>query len=428
MFYFFLGDTISPNERRFREEVRKLQQQFPDKFQNVDGLLSLLSAGNALHKSGDAETAGAEEKGSRCNLLKRIEEGNVIKVSDNGSSATEAGCRKGSKPTQSSKDECSNKALSMKSFKVIMDQLKDKDNALTLRLGIEQAQTIDNLFNVPLFKSAGKENNSGSQSWNCYPYNVTPSVQKASVGVQASLLDGVSPLKPFASASPSNKRKRSTEDSDRETSLDGGKSDNVKCISTCIPNGSMMSVKIPIYTATSAVNTTLSKCNVRQGSSCFLLEFKSPKTQTARHFGESLPLAANSKVVPAKDKANDVTPVTSPLQASHLESVPKAATKDNIIQMVPIAPMPFDMSADKENCEPINQPVCLGSTPASGSTATRFFLPLQVLNGEAQRSSPPALLPKIRRDPFTEETPTRLELRESNQSKVQRMLQTLPKE
>ena len=413
--FSFLDDDISPNERSFREEVWRLQKRFPDKMQDKDGLLHLLTAGNELQKNEN------EEKGSRCNLLKRIgEESNTARPSiDAGDAETLQNVQ-----VQSPKEEFNNKSLSATCFNVIIDELKDKSKALTLRHGIEkaikEASKSANLgHNI---KPVIVKENKANQSWNCYPYHVSPTVQKTSVGVQASLLDGVSPLKPLNQVPNSpNTLKRSFEDSHQVTS---SPVNTDLASSSCI--SPLRSLKMPIYSINGAVNTTLSKYNVKPNSSYVLLGFKSSKTQKVmQSSSDAVSSIAKGKGMQLKSSTSSAT--SSPRTSSNCsDKAPQGAPI--FAKMLPIPQTPFEMSEDKENCRALQS-----SKPRFGqlkNTATtppaRFLLPLQVLNGEGQKFTPPVLLPKVQRDVMSEETPIRAEFKESNQVKAQRKLTTFP--
>lgn len=358
--------------------------------------MELLRAGNEIEMNEPALEAGYE-KGSRCNLLERIAS------TDSNVTSTKSAIESCG---ETSKGEVGSKQLSMKSFKVIVDQLKDSKKEVTLRLGIEEAVNTSN-------------QNEASHSWNRYPYHVSPTVQKVSIGVQASLLDGVIPLKPL-SHSPDNR---------------GGEVDSVRTVTSpetnanseiChpeTPNSSPKTpVTIPVYTTT-AVTTTLSRLNAKQSNSYFLVGFKPNQTpQLSRHPSDVLSLTpSNSGILrSSKGKANEVNSFTP---TSHCKG-----SMEDVIKMVSIPPTPIDFGNDKENCNPSGSPSTskLKTQAASSVVPQRILLPLKILNGDTQRCTAPFLLPKNLKEEWNEETPTRFESRDNSQVKPQRILSNLP--
>ena len=415
--YFpFLDEEVSPNERYFREEVRRLQQRFPEKMQNTDGLFHLLKAGNELQES------CGEEKGRRCNLLKRIGERNDSIVPSNLDSTKVDGILERA-PTPKTTASLTDRNISMSCFRVIMDQLRSKEASSGPRHASQTSPT-DSLAVDSRRPNCGSQNISGTDirvnpPWNCYPYHVSPAKEKASIGVQVSLLEGVSPLKPLNAPfnSPTG-RKRGVENSYLGTSQD------VSAGQAPVSNSSSIGpLKIPVLSNNSSGGTTVSKCDIRATNSYFLVGFKTPKKPG--QVADTVSGSSRLKGVPLQLAANDANAMA--ISSSNLQSAPKSVTNDSVIRMVPIPPTPFEMGEDKENWEHAQSSMKgQQKKPALASPAARIILPLQVLNGESQRFTSPVLLPKIKGEMYNEETPIRTDPTDSIRTKNQRKLHKFP--
>ena len=348
--------------------------------QDTSGLLHLLSAGNEIEKH-------EEEKRKRCNLLRRMEEkrDSSVLASRNVS-------------IQSQNSELSDRNISISCFKAIVDQLKGKEN-LTLRHGIETAMAdsfsaedggaCNGVQNVATPKSKI------SQPWNCYPYHVSPTVEKTSIGVQASLLDDVSPLKPLSSINSPIGRKRAIEDSDLVTSQDVSRE-----LGSNNANTPLKPLKAPMHSTNSIVSSSVSKCNTKPQRSYFLFGIK-PSKKTGQNCDNAPVRVATSDV--------DKTCLTSSLQG--------VSKSDSVLTMVPIPPTRFAIGDDKENVQ--SSLALQGQCRSSVGSHARILLPLQVVKGESQRFAPPVLLPKAKE----ETTPCTFEC---SSKKAQRQLWNLP--
>ena len=359
--------------------------------QDTSGLLHLLSAGNEIEKN-------EEENRKRCNLLRRIEERRDSNVPTSPNVSIERDDYQGNVSKQSQKSGLSDRNISIACFKAIVDQLTGREN-LTLRHGIETAMADS--FSVgdgslcSGAQNVAKPKSKVSQPWNCYPYHVSPTVGKTSIGVQASLLDDVSPLKSLSSLNSPIGRKRGIEDSDLVTSQ------NVSREPWSInANTQLTSVRVPVYSTNSVASSSVSKCNINPQSSYFLLGIKPPKKtgQTC----DKAPVRVTTSDV-------DKTSFTSSLQG--------VSKSDGVLTMVPIPPTPFAIGDDKENVQ--STLALQGQCKSSVGSQARILLPLQVVNGESQRFTPPVLLPKAKE----ETVPCTFEC---SRKKSQRKLWSLP--
>ena len=365
--------------------------------------MHLLRAGNELQK-------GIREDRGKCNLLRRIRDESDLFVPGNlDSTIKNTGVLN---PTQRPVDEVRSKKISKSCFDLIMDEVRSKETTMTLRHEIQSG--IEDSRNRGLYQDirhATAQEGKVNQPWKCYPYHVSQTVQKASVGVQASLLDDVSPLKPLSALRDSPKRrKREIEDSDLVTSQVA-----INGVPSSCTSSSKSSLRIPVYSSTNGgVSTSVSKCDIRSSSSYFFLEFKPPKKVGQSAVSSSVKLHG----MPLKVATNDANATTSSPQTT-----PKVAKNDGVITMVPIPPTPFEMGEDKENREHTQGAIFRKGQHKAVASPARILLPLQVLNGDSKGFTSPVLLPKVKGGVVMEETPIRSDPKD--RTKAQRNLSNL---
>ena len=438
--FYISDDFISPDERCFREEIKKLQERFPKKLQNADGLLNLLNAHDELHRSSEEgrewRDTRMEEKGSRRCLLERLKAERQSEGEDlrrvKGTSVVEMCTQLGNRKSSNDAKEESQKGLSVSCLETIMDQVKE-GKPMTLRDGIEKVVGMRNMLQNQEGIASGMNKLSGYSaemipSWQRYPYHVTTNVQKTSVGVQTS---DTSPLKPSTST---GKRQNTnefssvasqTDLSDQKTDCRVIKSPGRNVVANSSPNSEM--------TATSSlVNQASGKTPVKSPNSYFLVGLKqrSPNSPNRSFISGAITSLKSSDVTPV-ELANTMSAINCPniLKPSRLDTVPAIPNRDGVIKMVPIPPTPFNLpstQAEKENYQRFLTPAVNPGKTSSQVTmqGARILLPFNLFNSGAEKlSPPPAQIPNVK--PGLEETPMRDNIQDMLTKRSQRNISLL---
>lgn len=421
-----------------------MQERFPNKLQNTDGLLTLLNAHDELQRSSGERSewrdARTDEKGSRRCLLERLRSERQCGGEDlrgvKGASVVEMCTQLGSRKSSNGPKEQSQKGLSISCLETIIDQVKGGTSA-TLRDEIEKVVGMRNMFQYQGRIDSVKNNSSGcygaemTPSWQRYPYHVTTNVQKTSVGVQTS---DTSPLKPSTNI---RKRRNTDEVSSVASQTDLSDQKTESCVikspgKNVVANSPVSPPSSQIGATSSLVNQASGKTPVKSPGSYFLVGLKqrSPNSPNRSFISSAITSLKSGDVTPVK-LATTMSAINNSniLKPSRLDNVPAISQRDGVIKMVPIPPTPFNLptsQAEKENYQRFLTPaVTPGKTsPQLTMQGARILLPFNLFNTGAEKlSPPPAQIPKVM--PGLEETPMRDDIQDMLTKRSQRNISLL---
>ena len=420
-----------------------MQERFPNKLQNTDGLLNLLNAHDELHRSSEEgrelRDTGMEEKGSRRCLLERLKAERQSGGEDlrgvKGTSVVEMCTQLGSRESSNGVKEESQKGLSVSCLETIIDQVKE-GKPVTLRDEIKKVVGIRNMSQDQERIASSRNNLSGYSaevipSWQRYSYHVTPNVQKTSVGVQTS---DTSPLKPSTSM---RIRQNTSEVSSvaSQTDLSDQMTDSrvIKSPGRNVMTNSPVSSSDSEVAATSSLaNQASEKTPAKSPSSYFLVGLKqrSPNSPNRSFISGAITSLKSCDVTPV-ELANTMSAINNSniLKPSRLDSVPAIPNRDGVIKMVPIPPTPFSLpstQAEKENYQRFLTPAVTPGKTSSQLTmqGARILVPFNLFNSGAEKlSPPPAQIPKVM--PGLEETPMRDDIQDMLTKRSQRNISLL---
>ena len=402
--HFILAEQVSPNERIFREEFKRLQERFPEKLQNPNGLLHLITAHNEIQKQetqGDtSKDSEFSDKGSRCCLLERLE--------DERSPESKAGLVKDSSlsggHTGNTLKDSKAKVLSLSCLEVIMDQYNGKRNAFTLCNELEKVltKTIENPKDKRLLVDKTMTERSKRV------------VQTASIGIQASFGEPVGPVNKDA---PTATKKRKANFNEWISSASSGNIRSKTSTEASNIQSTKESPRLSVFSTASSVspNDIKTSPSTKPAGPVFLVSLKQSPNGQNRSLADAIAcLKGNCSL--------QLAPLMPQINASDSDKVKTSNVENNgVVEMVPIAPTRVNIrpnTAEKENSHYLENFVTQ-SNPTLKDTPGRAVFPLQSVDTNMQNTSP-VIFSKGSR--LCEETPMRCDVVDIKAQKVQRQL------
>eukprot|EP00795_Rhopilema_esculentum_P005078 gene5078-195_t len=398
------SEQVSPNERIFREEFKRLQERFPEKLQNPNGLLHLITAHNEIQKqetqSDTSKDSEFSDKGSRCCLLGRLE--------DEGSPISKAGLIKDSSSlgghAKNTLKDSKAKVLSLSCLEVIMDQYNGKKKAITLRNELEKVltKTTENPKDKRLLVDQAITEKSKRV------------VQTASIGIQASFGESIGPVNEEA---PTATKKRKANFNEWISSASSG---NIRSkTSTEVNNikSTKESPRLPALSTASSVslNDIRTSPSTKPAGSVFLVSLKQSPNGQNRSLADAIACLKGNC-------SSQLAQLMPQINVSDSEKLKTPNVENNgVVEMVPIAPTRVNIrpnTAEKENSHYLDA-FLTQSSPTLKDISGRAVFPLQSVDTNMQNTSP-VIFSKGSR--LCEETPMRYDVVDIKAQKVQRQL------